>query len=189
MEGKRGSKRELNPNLENLLTDKSQPPSEFIDKITDKIYLGDIEGANDFDYFSKEKITHVLSLIDVNMNIPESCNINHKLISIEDEENVNLMRHLKECIEFIENSNKIFVHCMCGISRSPSVVIAYLMWKAHCSYYDAYFFVKSRRRFICPNDGFVEQLKLFGDLIKTKDYDLNKIDFNSIKIKNFQENQ
>ena len=72
---------------------------------------------------------------------------------------------------------------MCGISRSPSIVIAYLMWKAHCSYYDAYFFVKNRRSFICPNEGFVKQLKIFENLIKTNDYDLNKIDLNSIDIK------
>ena len=56
------------------------------------------------------------------------------------------------------------------------------MWKAHCSYYDAYFFVKSRRPFIDPNDGFLRQLKIFEDLLKNNEYDLNKIDFNSISI-------
>jgi predicted protein tyrosine phosphatase len=174
-------RKELNSELENLLTNKTQLHSEYIDKITDKIYLGDIEGFNDFDYFSKEKITHILSLIDVNINIPEFYKIKHKLISIEDEENVNLLKYVKECIEFIESADKIYIHCMCGISRSPSIVIAYLMWKAHCSYYDAYFFVKNRRSYICPNDGFVEQLKLFENLIKKNDYDLNKIDFNNIE--------
>ena len=173
--------KELNSELEKLLTNKTQLHSEYTDKITDKIYLGDIEGFNDFDYFSKEKITHILSLIDVNINIPEFYKIKHKLISIEDEENVNLLKYLKECIEFIESADKIYIHCMCGISRSPSIVIAYLMWKAHCSYYDAYFFVKNRRSYICPNDGFVEQLKLFENLIKKNDYDLNKIDFNNIE--------
>ena len=62
-------------------------------------------------------------------------------------------------------------------------MIAYLMWKAHCSYYDAYFFVKNRRPFIDPNDGFINQLKIFEDLLKKNNYDLNKIDFNSISIK------
>ena len=185
---KNGGKRELNPELEKLLSDKSQPPSEYIDKITDKIYLGDIEGANDFNYLTKEKITHILSLIDINLQIPSTIGIEHKLIEIEDEENQNLIKHIKECFRYIENSKKIFIHCMCGISRSPSIVIAYLMWKAHCSYYDAYFFVKNRRKFICPNDGFVEQLKLFEKLIKKNDYDLSKIDFDSIQIKEYKEN-
>ena len=188
MEEKKDKKEGLNKELENLLTNKTQLQSEFIDKITDKIYLGDIEGFNDFDYFSKEKITHILSLIDVDINIPEFYKIEHKIISIEDDENSNLIKYFKECIEYIEKADKIFVHCMCGISRSPSIVIAYLMWKSHCSYYDAYFFVKNRRSFICPNEGFVKQLKIFENLIKTNDYDLNKIDFHNIDIKENKEN-
>ena len=50
--------------LEKLLTNKDQLPSRYIDKITDKIYLGDYEGTKDLDYFSKEGITHVLSIIN-----------------------------------------------------------------------------------------------------------------------------
>ena len=183
MEEKRCKRKGSNKELEDLLTNKTQLNSENIDKITDKIYLGDIEGFNDFDYFSKEKITHILSLIDVDITIPELYKIEHKLVSIEDDENSNLIKYFKECIEYIEKADKIYIHCMCGISRSPSIVIAYLMWKAHCSYYDAYFFVKNRRSFICPNEGFVKQLKIFENLIKTNDYDLNKIDLNSIDIK------
>ena len=37
--------------------------SENIDKITDKIYLGDINGANEIDYLRQEGITHIISLI------------------------------------------------------------------------------------------------------------------------------
>ena len=51
--------------LKKLLTNKDQIPSPFIDKITDKIYLGDIDGASDFDYLSKEKISNVLSVINI----------------------------------------------------------------------------------------------------------------------------
>ena len=63
---------------------------------------------------------------------------------------------------------------MYGVSRSPSIVIAYLMWKTHCSFDETYFFVKNRREFVEPNDGFIEQLKLFEKLIKKYNYDLNK---------------
>ena len=182
-------KKALNKELESLLTDKNQIPSKSIDKITDKIYLGDVEGTEDLNYFSKEKITHVLSLNDldpkyITISFPESSNIIHKMVPISDEENFNLFKYLKECIEFIENSNKIYIHCMCGISRSPSIIIAYLMWKTHCNYYDAYFFVKNRRNFISPNDGFIKQLLLFEKILKENNYDLNKIDFNKINLIN-----
>ena len=169
--------------LQKLLTNKDQIPSDFIDKITDKIYLGDIDGASDFDYFSKENINNVLSIINRPPDYSDENKINHKIIDIDDFENVNIIKYFKECIEFIEKANKVFIHCMCGISRSSTIVIAYLMWKTHCSYYDAYFFVKNRRPFIDPNVGFIKQLQIFEDLLKKNDYDLNKIDFNSISIK------
>ena len=175
-------KNSFNSELSKLLTNKEQLPSDFIDKITDKIYLGDIDGASDFDYFSKEKINNVLSIINRPPDYSDEKNINHKINSIEDFDDENIIKYFKECIEFIEKADKIFVHCMCGISRSSAIVIAYLMWKAHCSYYDAYFFVKNRRPFIDPNDGFVKQLKIFEELLKKNDFELNKIDFNSISI-------
>ena len=171
-----------NSELQKLLTNEDQISSNSIDKITDKVFLGDIEGASDFDYFKKEKINSILSIIDTPPDFSENKNINHKIIQIDDFDDVNIIKYFKECIEFIEKANKVYIHCMCGISRSPSFVIAYLMWKAHCSYYDAYFFVKNRRPFIDPNDGFVKQLKIFGDLLNKNDFDLNKIDFNSVSI-------
>ena len=172
------------PKLSNLLTNKEQLPSDSIDKITDKIFLGDITGASDFDYFSKEKINNVLSIINnLHPDFSDDKNINHKCIDIDDEDNANIIQYFKECIEFIEKADKIFIHCMCGVSRSSTIVIAYLMWKTHCNYYDAYFFVKNRRPFIDPNDGFVKQLKMFEELLKSNDFDLNKIDFKSISIK------
>ena len=70
---------------------------------------------------------------------------------------------------------------MCGISRSSTIVIAYLMWKTQATYNEAYFFVKNRRKFIPPNDGFVQQLKIFEKLLKDNNYDLNKIKFDKIK--------
>ena len=179
---KNGPKKNNTEELKKLLTNKDQIPSPSIDKITDKIYLGDIDGASDFDYLSKEKISNVLSVIHKPPKYSDKDKINHKVILIDDEETENIIQYFKECIDFIENSDKIYIHCICGISRSTSIVIAYLMWKTHCSYYDAYFFVKNRRPFIDPNEGFIKQLKIFEDLLQKNNYDLNKIDFTSISI-------
>ncbi len=157
--------------LKKLLTNKDQIKSKFIDKITDKIYLGDIDGASDFDYFSKEGITNVLSVIDRPPDYADEDKINHKIIKIDDFDDENIIQYFKECIEFIEKADKIYIHCMCGVSRSSTIVIAYLMWKTHCSYNDTFLFVKNRRKLISPNDGFVKQLKIFEDMIKKNNYD------------------
>ncbi len=54
----------------------------------------------------------------------------------------------------IKSDGKVYVHCMAGISRSPTIVIAYLMKYEKMNLDDAYNFVKSRR-WIGPNTGFV----------------------------------
>jgi protein-tyrosine phosphatase len=57
-----------------------------------------------------------------------------------------------------ENKN-VMVHCAAGMSRSPTLVIAYLMIVNQWRYEEAYNFVKQRRPLTEPNIGFVRQLK------------------------------
>ena len=47
------------------------------------------------------------------------------------------------------------------MSRSSTVVIAYMMHRRNWDYQQAYEYVKSKRRFVHPNAGFIAQLKLY----------------------------
>ena len=169
-------------NLEELTPSNEIGISYHIDKITDQIYLGDLEGSKEFDYFFKEKIKNVLSVVDNPPKYSEDKNINHKIIIIDDLFSENIIKVFKECIEFIDKADKVYIHCTCGVSRSPTIVISYLMWKTHSDFKDVYFFVKKRRPEIDPNNGFRRQLNLFHKLLIENNYDLNKIDFDSITI-------
>ena len=170
------------PSLESLLNEKEIGISYNIDKITDNIYLGKLAGLSDKDYFKAEKITSILSLIKDVPEVDKDLNIKHIILHIEDLYSENIIKYFKECIEFIENSNKIYIHCTCGVSRSATIVLAYLMWKTHLDFDDIYSFVKKRRPEIDPNNGFRRQLKLFQKLLKENNYDLNKINFIDINI-------
>lgn len=48
---------------------------------------------------------------------------------------------------------------MAGISRSVTLVLAFLIKKKGMKYDDAYLMIKSKRRIIHPNDGFIKQLR------------------------------
>ena len=168
------------PSLESLLTEKESGISYNIDKITDNIYLGKVDGLKDKDYFKAEKITSILSLIENVPEVDKELNINHKKIHIDDLYSENIIKYFKECIEFIDNNGKIFVHCECGVSRSATIVIAYLMWKTHSTFDAAYRFVKKTRPEIDPNNGFRKQLNIFQKLLQENDYDLDKIEFEKI---------
>lgn len=50
------------------------------------------------------------------------------------------------------------VHCNQGMSRSPALVMAYLIEYERCTLREAFHRVKERRRMVLPNAGFMEQL-------------------------------
>lgn len=57
--------------------------------------------------------------------------------------------------------NVILVHCDVGVSRSATIMIAYLMRKYRILLKDAMARVKAKRRKIRPNDSFREQLEIW----------------------------
>jgi protein-tyrosine phosphatase len=50
------------------------------------------------------------------------------------------------------------VHCQQGVSRSPSIVIAYLIRNHGMSYESALAFVRRKRACVKPNPGFAQAL-------------------------------
>lgn len=87
-------------------------------------------------------------------------------IRIEDDLFADIYQHIGTCNAFIEDAKKkggrVFVHCFAGISRSASIVIAYLMHSQEISYETAFEKCRQKRGVIEPNPGFVEQLKGYG---------------------------
>jgi len=59
---------------------------------------------------------------------------------------------------FVSRDQPVLVHCRAGVSRSASVVMAYLMTYQGYSLHDAFFLVRSRRSCVSPNIGFMEKL-------------------------------
>ncbi len=71
-----------------------------ISKITDKLYLGSLEGANDLNYLKQENINNVISILEEHLPQYEAEDkINHKIIKIEDSKYTNIIQYFKECIE------------------------------------------------------------------------------------------
>ena len=153
-----------------------------ISQITNTIYLGNIDAA-----FNKKKlkqigIKKILTVMEAFGNHYNSNEFIHKSIDVEDNYQTNIIRYFKDCFLFIEGKDKIFVHCAAGMSRSPTIVIAYIMWKNKLSLNKAIKFVKEKRPLISPNDNFMNQLKIFEELLIKNNYNIDNIKFNKIKI-------
>ena len=172
------NEKEAIPKLDQLLTNEEVKKSNNISKITDKIYLGDEEGANDFDFLKTEQIHHVLSLIETPPKYPDDMNINLMHINIEDSIAININSYIIKTIDFIDKADKIYVHCSCGINRSAAIIIGYLMWKTHSNYDEVFDYVKKKRECIELNNLFIMQLHKFQNLLKNNNYNIQKIEVN-----------
>lgn len=132
-------------------------------KIEDTIFLGDKSHASLLELLSSLCITHI---INVTKDIP--CyflnDFEYLRINIDDLLTENIIPHLLEVIKFISTSIKVnpdakfLFHCAAGISRSPAIVIGYIMWRDKKSFYDTFLQVQEQRYCIDPNFAFCTQL-------------------------------
>lgn len=77
----------------------------------------------------------------------------------------NTIIETNQIIERVRKENgRILIHCNAGVSRSSSICIAYLMQIRKMTFDDAFVAVKTKRECIRPNDGFIKQLKQFGQI-------------------------
>jgi protein-tyrosine phosphatase len=71
---------------------------------------------------------------------------------------------LAESVRFIDKERKrtsVLLHCVAGISRSGTVMVAYVMASEGLSFEAALSRVQARRPVVQPNAGFVQQLQEF----------------------------
>ncbi len=131
-------------------------------EILDFLYLGNWENSKDLDHLQKIGITHICNMAK-EIKHEHDPRFKYLEISLEDVIDENISKYFDITNEHIDNvlkqNEKILVHCIMGISRSTTIVIAYLMNHFKLSLHEAYDFVKEKRPIISPNVGFINQLK------------------------------
>jgi protein-tyrosine phosphatase len=114
----------------------------------------------------KYDITHVVNCAaDYCENWFEGQGINYLAFFLKDSQNESIECLFYRVIEFVQtalkNKKKTLIHCIQGISRSVTMVIAYVMFVYEYDYKKAEAFVKQRRGVASPNNGFMVELIQF----------------------------
>lgn len=138
-------------------------------KITNNMYITDINGARNTDLIRDKKINCIVSL--TKKTIFKASNVRYFHIQMDDIESVDFLSMTLDTadkvIELIQKDQVILVHCYKGVSRSVSFVILVLV-KQGIPYDEALEFVKRKRPSANPNPAFREQLKDYSKRVNRR---------------------
>ncbi|XP_070821197.1 dual specificity protein phosphatase 26-like [Chaetodon trifascialis] len=142
------------------------------DEVWPGLYIGDQESAENQADLSLHRVTHILNAAHSNRRgqpgIYEGMKITYMGIEARDCCEFDMSVNFQAAADFIHRAlsrgGKVLVHCHVGVSRSATLVLAYLMLKQNLTLVEAICAVKENRGVI-PNRGFLRQLiKLDGQL-------------------------
>lgn len=121
------------------------------------LYLGNIRDAK------KGKFDYILNVSDIPLFRDDSIVIN---IPMYDQSNFNIHKFFEITNTLIDHilslNKKLLVNCQMGISRSTSIVMAYLIKHFGINEKKALQYIEDVRDIVNPNDGFMLQLKRYA---------------------------
>lgn len=155
-----GEKREIEKGLPFVVDTK---PDLQVAKIIPGLFLSSQDPALSLEVLREHSIKNILS---VGIEVPVHFEgIRYHFVELLDLPESEIFESVKTCLEIIHKfrSENILVHCNAGISRSPTIVISYLMALEKIRFEEAFQKVKSVREKVKPNEGFLRQLKIFEE--------------------------
>ncbi|NXY84961.1 DS13B phosphatase, partial [Alcedo cyanopectus] len=166
--GRPGGRTPTLEELRRLLCTRTHPLAH-VDEVWPNLYVGDLYAARDKAQLSQLGISHIVDAaagrfhIDTGPKFYKDLSVDYYGVQAEDNPNFDLSIYFYPVAQYIRaalNSprGKVLVHCAMGISRSATLVLAFLMICENLSLVDAIQTVRPHRG-ICPNSGFLKQLQ------------------------------
>jgi len=158
--------------LEAFALDDAQVPNFFspqATKIIPGVFIADFATASNPSTLKRLKVTHVISLMPREIEPPANDGLERLWITIADTPAANILEKFEQTTQFIKDAlaqnGRVLVHCLQGISRSPTIVCAYLIATRFITAKQAIKLVQSKRKVVDPNTGFREQLQKYESQI------------------------
>ena len=151
----------------------SQNPNPPISEITPGLFIGDVGSSWNANGLRQHQIKSILSVNDEPTAMWRRASFTSiitqdrrlKMFCL-DSSHQDLLVHMRRACEFIETSlahGGVLVHCVQGVSRSTTFVIAYLMRRDRRGLDEVLADVKLKRK-VRPSENFMTQLGLWGQM-------------------------
>lgn len=154
-------------------TTPTTPTTSDMCEIVPGLWLASMFSAQP-DTLHKYGITHVVSVMPVSNHIHNTLASNGFILHIIEEldgDDTNLIQHFPHAVAFITHALgaglRVLVHCVAGVSRSPTLVAAYLIQEMGMTTDEALARIRRVRPFIEPKRGFVAQLRDWEEQCRT----------------------
>ncbi|EPB75887.1 dual specificity phosphatase, catalytic domain protein [Ancylostoma ceylanicum] len=138
-----------------------------MNEIIPNLFLGSLRDATDVDQLKKHRIQYIVSVHDLTAHHPAHDQLKVLKIQLSDCSSADISAHFAATNQFIHGARlkhaAVLVHCLAGVSRSATVVAAYLMTLCDMSFFNALTFMSRKRPVVNPNFGFRMQLCTYAD--------------------------
>ncbi|CAE1157466.1 DUSP [Acanthosepion pharaonis] len=134
------------------------------------LYLGSQRDAMSQDIIQVNGISYILNVTTTCKQPPFIQESHFLRIPINDNYFDKMLPYFHDAFQFLDKVREangcVLIHCLAGISRSPTLAIAYVMRHLKMSSDDAYRYVKDKRPTISPNFNFLGQLLEYEKQLK-----------------------
>ncbi|XP_016015725.2 dual specificity protein phosphatase 13 isoform X2 [Rousettus aegyptiacus] len=159
--------------LQRLLWVRRAATLSHINEVWPNLFLGDAYAARDKSKLIQLGITHVVNVAAGKFQVDTGAKFYHGLpleyygIEADDNPFFDLSVYFLPVARYIRTAlsvpqGRVLVHCAMGVSRSATVVLAFLMIYENMTLVEAIQTVQAHRD-ICPNAGFLRQLQVLDN--------------------------
>ncbi|CAF0867920.1 unnamed protein product, partial [Adineta ricciae] len=137
-----------------LRSGSEEEPSLVLDGF---LFLGNLQNGSNGAVLERLKITHIINVSETDVRNklhPNRFHIVH--IPMGDDVQTDIRKHFDSTNELLHNyylqGQRCLVHCAAGVSRSVTIVLAYLMRYHHDTLKHAFLYLMEKRPQIYPNE-------------------------------------